>query len=67
MPFEAQGPVSPSVSRLRQASLDSFSPHRDPVVRGNPLKEDPLDVITALAAKYSKKEPVTPYGRAMGE
>ena len=45
---------------------DAFSPHRDPVVRGNPLKEDPLDIITALAAKYSKKEPVTPYGRAMG-
>ena len=35
-------------------------------MRGNPLKEDPLDIITALAAKYSKKEPVTPYGRAMG-
>ncbi len=43
-----------------------FSTHRDPVVRGNPLKEDPLDVITALAAKYSKKEPETPYGHAMG-
>jgi hypothetical protein len=41
------------------------SPHRDPVVRGNPLKEDPLDIITQLAEKYSRTEPVTPYGRAM--
>ncbi|HEY6632470.1 MAG TPA: SPOR domain-containing protein [Rhizobiaceae bacterium] len=48
------------------ATDDTFSPHRDPVVRGNPLKEDPLDIINQLAEKYSKKEPVTPYGRAMG-
>lgn len=45
---------------------EGFSPHRDPVVRGNPLKEDPLDIITQLAEKYSKKEPVTAYGRDMG-
>jgi len=45
---------------------EPFSTHRDPVVRGNPLKEDPLDVIAALAEKYSRKEPVTPYGHAMG-
>ena len=48
------------------AAENSFSTHRDPVVRGNPLKEDPLDIIKQLAEKYSKKEPVTPYGRAMG-
>ena len=35
-------------------------------MRGNPLKEDPLDVIAQLAEKYSKKEPATPYGQAMG-
>jgi hypothetical protein len=35
-------------------------------VRGHPLKEDPLDIINAQAEKYSKKEPVTPYGHAMG-
>jgi hypothetical protein len=58
----------PSFTARPQAAAqdESFSSHRDPVVRGNPLKEDPLDVITALAEKYSKKEPVTPYGRAMG-
>jgi hypothetical protein len=50
----------------RQSSMDQASPHRDPVVRGNPLKEDPLDVITQLAAKYSKKEPITSYGRDIG-
>jgi hypothetical protein len=44
---------------------DRFSPHRDPVVRGDPMKEDPLDIITQLAEKYSRKEPETPYGRAM--
>ena len=46
--------------------MSQASPHRDPVVRGNPLKEDPLDVITQLAAKYSKKEPITSYGRDIG-
>ena len=40
------------------------SPHRDPVVRGDPLKEDPLDVIAALAEKYSKPLPQATYGRA---
>ncbi|MBX3581914.1 MAG: SPOR domain-containing protein [Rhizobiaceae bacterium] len=35
----------------------TFSPHRDPVVRGNPMAEDPLDIITQLAEKYSRKEP----------
>ena len=40
------------------------SPHRDPVVRGDPMKEDPLDVITALAEKYSKPLPQASYGRA---
>lgn len=56
-----------SAERSQQAAADAyFNPHRDPVVRGNPLKEDPLDVITQLAEKYSRKEPVTPYGRAMG-
>ncbi len=44
---------------------DRYSPHRDPVVRGNPLKEDPLDVITQLAAKYSRQEPITAYGRTV--
>ena len=39
------------------------SPHRDPVVRGDPLKEDPLDVIAALTAKYSKPLPSAPLGR----
>ncbi|MEQ1941007.1 SPOR domain-containing protein [Mesorhizobium sp. VNQ89] len=43
-----------------------FSPHRDPVVRGNPLTEDPLDIITQLAEKYSRKEPVATYGSATG-
>jgi hypothetical protein len=50
----------------RAPVMDSASPHRDPVVRGNPLKEDPLDIITQLAAKYSKKEPITSYGRDIG-
>jgi len=50
----------------RQPSTYHASPHRDPVVRGNPLKEDPLDVITQLAAKYSRKEPITSYGRDIG-
>lgn len=76
-PFEAATPTQLSdlprapvgehfAARPQAAADDAFSPHRDPVVRGNPLKEDPLDIITQLAAKYSKKEPVTPYGRAMG-
>ncbi|MEW9835560.1 SPOR domain-containing protein [Mesorhizobium marinum] len=53
--------------RQPAASSDAWrdSPHRDPVVRGNPMKEDPLDIITQLAEKYSRKEPETPYGRAM--
>jgi hypothetical protein len=62
-------PQAPAGERFAEqvASADeTVSPHRDPVVRGNPLKEDPLDIITQLAEKYSKKEPVTPYGRAMG-
>jgi len=50
----------------RQPAMNQASPHRDPVVRGNPLKEDPLDVITQLAAKYSKAEPITSYGRDIG-
>jgi len=50
----------------RQPAMNEASPHRDPVVRGNPLKEDPLDVITQLAAKYSKAEPITSYGRDIG-
>jgi len=50
----------------RQPAMNQASPHRDPVVRGNPLKEDPLDVITQLAAKYSRKEPITSYGRDIG-
>lgn len=79
-PFETDAPVrlsdlprTPAGQRFggqAQAAASGgpelFSTHRDPVVRGNPLKEDPLDVITALAAKYSKKEPETPYGHAMG-
>ena len=56
--FEAQGARQPEHFAAAPGESASFSPHRDPVVRGNPLKEDPLDVITALAAKYSKKEPV---------
>lgn len=50
----------------RSPAMNQASPHRDPVVRGNPLKEDPLDVITQLAAKYSRKEPITSYGRDIG-
>ena len=79
-PFETGAPARPSdmqraaaggrfAERLQPpapSGPDSFSPHRDPVVRGNPLKEDPLDVIAQLAEKYSKKEPAAPYGQAMG-
>ncbi len=64
-----RAPVGERFAEHPQAAAyepEPFSPHRDPVVRGNPLKEDPLDIITQLAEKYSKKEPVTPYGRAMG-
>lgn len=78
-PFETEAPVRLSdlprapagqhfagQAQAAASGAESLSTHRDPVVRGNPLKEDPLDVITALAAKYSKKEPDTPYGHAMG-
>jgi hypothetical protein len=63
-----RAPVGERFAEHPQAASadETFSPHRDPVVRGNPLKEDPLDIITQLAEKYSQKEPVTPYGRAMG-
>ncbi|MEP9386993.1 SPOR domain-containing protein [Mesorhizobium sp. KR9-304] len=64
-PLASAWPPEPVAGRPQGAASEPFSPHRDPVVRGNPMKEDPLDIITALAAKYSKKEPVTPYGRAM--
>ena len=47
------------------SARSDFSPHRDPVVRGNPMKEDPLDIITALAEKYSKKEPAAHDGHTM--
>ncbi len=60
-PFEAPQPRQ----QAAQLAGSVASPHRDPVVRGNPMKEDPLDIITQLAEKYSKKEPATPYGRAM--
>jgi hypothetical protein len=55
--FESPSARQPEHYAAAPGEPGSFSPHRDPVVRGNPLKEDPLDVITALAAKYSKKEP----------
>src|SRR5690606_26721396 len=32
------------------------NPHRDPVVRGDPLREDPLHVIEQLADKYARGE-----------
>ncbi|MCX7303280.1 MAG: hypothetical protein NTV73_02920, partial [Hyphomicrobiales bacterium] len=56
----------PYVPAPRQAAITEASPHRDPVVRGNPLKEDPLDIITQRAEKYSRKDPITPYGRDIG-
>ncbi|MBL8576968.1 MAG: SPOR domain-containing protein [Mesorhizobium sp.] len=48
---------SPQVARTG-VEQERFSPHRDPVVRGNPLTEDPLDIITQLAEKYSRKDTV---------
>lgn len=64
-PVETGSLRQPAEMPRASAEPQSFSPHRDPVVRGNPMKEDPLDIITQLAEKYSRKEPVTPYGHAM--
>lgn len=64
-PFEIP-PFQPASSYGAAAPVrhdSSVSSHRDPVVRGDPLKEDPLNVITQLAEQYSRKEPVS-YGRA---
>lgn len=66
-PFEIPSfqprPSYDAAAASRQASM--VSSHRDPVVRGDPLKEDPLNVITQLAEQYSRKEPAS-YGRTAG-
>jgi hypothetical protein len=66
-PFEIPSfqprPSYDAASSAHQTS--SVSSHRDPVVRGDPLKEDPLNVIAQLAEQYSRKEPAS-YGRATG-
>lgn len=49
------GAVAWNAGRLDQGGETwAASSHRDPVVRGNPLKEDPLNVIEKLADQYSR-------------
>jgi len=54
--------AAPSYGSAARVTAAAASSHRDPVVRADPLKEDPLNVIQQLAEQYSRKEPAS-YGR----
>lgn len=55
---------SPRMSATGAEAHRSASSHRDPVVRADPMKEDPLNRIAQLTEEYSRKSPAVSYGRA---
>jgi hypothetical protein len=52
----AARPGEPPRATAGVAPRPAASPHRDPVVRADPMKEDPLNKITQLTEEYSRRD-----------